>query len=543
MDSEYKRLHYYKLSPAEVSEQLQSSLEGLSAAEAVSRLHEFGRNELEQPGGRETIAAFARQPLAPLALLLAVGAGIAFYLHDGKTAALLIIIALVNTIIGFRQGLKANRLLAKNLEPLLQYETKVLRDGKLTQIDPSELVLGDVVRVESGSVVPADLRIIKQSALAVNDYLLTDVDEPSRKFARTLPKSTPPEARNNLLFMGTPVTDGDGLGMVVATGRYTELAEAAAQSIRASGQASPTPEEMRDLSKRLAIVAAMMAAIPVLLSLFEVIDPRHALFFIVCIVAAVVPAGLAFESSLPVGIIKRRARSQNIISVVRSALTCNAAELLTVLLGLATLSLLSVPPAITTRQILAIDIITLILPVMALGWDKIQHRQTSEPLINRQTALRLTGFGGLAGLLSYANFAFFFVRHGLSARFLDTGLPLYAEATTLTFLSLVLCLCVHLVFERSDRREKFFTRYLWSNERLMGGFAASLILIINLLYNPWIQPYFGTTALSLGDWLSVLACTVLYFGFRLLQRHTRKHTRRAVVQLHRDLGLTRPVRH
>ena len=162
-------------------------------------------------------------------------------------------------------------------------------------------------------------------------------------------------------------------------------------------------------------------------------------------------------------------------------------------------------------------------------------RNLHDHIVNRTTIAGFIGFGALAAALSYANYALFFVRHHLSARYIDSTLPLYHQATSLTYLTLVLCLYVYLMFERSDAHERFFSSYLWSNTRLLQAFAVSFVLIGNVLYNPFVQPYFGTAALTLIDWLTALGCAALYMTFRLAQRHTRKHTRRAVLQLHHEL--------
>ncbi len=233
---------------------------------------------------------------------------------------------------------------------------------------------------------------------------------------------------------------------------------------------------------------------------------------------------------------------QNIRKAARCALTGNASELLTVLVGLAATTAFHVAPAITAIQILAIDIVAQILPITALGWDqaqgKLMHqkpRNISDHIVNRAAVGGFVGFGVLAAVLSYGNYLLFFARHHLSPRYLDPTLPLYHQATSLTYVTLVLCLYVYLMFERSDRHEKFFSSYLWSNRKLLLAFALSFFFIFNLIYNPLIQPYFSTHALSAFDWLTALAAASLYTLFRLLQRHTRKHSRRAVIDLHRQV--------
>ena len=132
-------------------------------------------------------------------------------------------------------------------------------------------------------------------------------------------------------------------------------------------------------------------------------------------------------------------------------------------------------------------------------------------------------------------YRYLFVRHHLSPAYIDTTNPLYLEATTLTYVTLVLCLYVYLLFERADTHEKFFTSYLWSNKKLLGAFGLSLVLIGGIVYTPFLHGYFSTANLGWGEWFSALLAAGAYFAFRLAQRHTRKHTRRAVLKLHHEV--------
>jgi Ca2+-transporting ATPase len=221
---------------------------------------------------------------------------------------------------------------------------------------------------------------------------------------------------------------------------------------------------------------------------------------------------------------------QNIKKAARCALTDNAGELFTVLIGLAALTLFHIQPAITALQILAIDVVAQILPITALGWDSAQHNLMHEKPRNLKdhivSSASIPGFilyGLMASMLAYLNYLFFYARHHLNPlHFSHVHSTLYHQATTLTYLTLVLCLYVYLMFERSDRHEHFFTNYLWSNKRLLIAFGVSFILIGNIIYNPIVQPYFSEGSLTQLDWLTALLCAGLYALIRLTFRQTRK---------------------
>jgi len=151
------------------------------------------------------------------------------------------------------------------------------------------------------------------------------------------------------------------------------------------------------------------------------------------------------------------------------------------------------------------------------------------------TVKEFVGYGLLAAILATGNFFLFFLRHGTSPEHIDSTSLIYAQATTLTYVTLVFCQFINLLLVRTAEHATFFTSYLWSNKRLLLAFGVSLFCILNLAYNPVIQPYFRTSALQVSDWLMVLVAAGIYLGIRLLQRHSHKYSRHAVLQLHRDV--------
>ena len=927
---DYKRLNYYRLSAEEVLEQLHSRSDGLVSKEARERLEQLGTNTLHRTKRDSALTTFLRQFKNLLVVMLLASTALSFYLRDFKTGTILLAIALMNAAVGFFQEHKAESLMS-SLEQLLVPQAKVLRGGKLEQIASTELVLGDMVYIETGDSVPADLRVHDEAELATNDFALTGESNPSRKFVHAISAEVPLSSRHNLLFMGTTVAMGSGYGIVIGTGMHSELGRIAALSQVAHTEASPLQKEMSHLATRLAQGTVVLTILLLIVALKSHFSTQHAVIFAIGVGAAMIPEGLVAEvnitlaqtagrlakaralvkklsavetlgatnfiltdktgtltknemtveqvligrtlygvtgtgyetngtivkgqagpeltakalkeleiffatgtlasnakvngpddehnswyvmgdptegalitlarkagldpaawdganpelkefqfdsarkmlssvrrrdgqivvftkgapeavlanshdlwdhghtrkltaadraffanynqnyaeqakrnlafayrvlpartiiknlkmaavekdltflgmvsmvdplreavpqamlaarrahvkvsiitgdfpttakaiatqaglgpditvilgEELPqladsqilqlverggavfsrvapedklriVEIVKQsghvvavtgdgindapalkradigvamgktgtdvakdaaeivllddsfdtlvsaieqgRLTFQNIKKAARCALTSNAAELITVLLGLAGLAIFHIPPAITAIQILAIDVVAQILPITALGWDKplakLMHakpRDLHDHIINRRAISGFIGFGTLAAAISYANFAAFFVRHHLSPAYIDTTNPLYLEATTLTYVTLVLCLYVYLLFERADTHEKFFTSYLWSNKKLLGAFGLSLVLIGGIIYTPFLHGYFSTANLGWGEWLSALLCAGAYFAFRLAQRHTRKHTRRAVLKLHHEV--------
>jgi Ca2+-transporting ATPase len=162
-------------------------------------------------------------------------------------------------------------------------------------------------------------------------------------------------------------------------------------------------------------------------------------------------------------------------------------------------------------------------------------RRLSDHILNGPAVREFLMFGLLSAAIAYTNFLFFFARRGLSPVSIDKTSALYAQATILTYLTLVLCQFMNLLLVRADEHKNFFSSYLWSNKKLLVAFGISFFCIANIMYNPVIQPYFHAGSLSFIDWLTAVGAAGIYLGIRLMQRHTRKHTRQAVVKLHREL--------
>src|SRR5665213_641788 len=199
MEPENQQLHYYRLSTEAVLRQLGSKAEGLTAKEARQRLEQNGSNALQRTKRETALVTFLRQFKNLLVMMLLVSAAFAIYLKDAKTATVLILIALMNAGVGFFQEHKAETLMA-SLERLLVPQAKVLRGGRLEQVNSTELVLGDVVYIESGDSVPADLRLLEEAELSTNDFALTGESNPSRKFVHAIAADVILGNRHNLVF-------------------------------------------------------------------------------------------------------------------------------------------------------------------------------------------------------------------------------------------------------------------------------------------------------------------------------------------------------
>ena len=199
---------------------------------------------------------------------------------------------------------------------------------------------------------------------------------------------------------------------------------------------------------------------------------------------------------------------RNITKAVRSNITTNTGELTIVLLSLAASALFKLPLAILTLQILSIDMVGQILPLTFLTWDPAEKsimteapRNPEDHIFNRKAFKNILWSGGLMGLIAYLNFLFLFTRHGIPILSMAADNPLYARATTLTYVTSVIISFMNILSKRVGDTESIFSSYLLSNRRLLISFALSLGFVLLLLYTNVANRFLQMAPLTMGDWL------------------------------------------
>lgn len=228
---------------------------------------------------------------------------------------------------------------------------------------------------------------------------------------------------------------------------------------------------------------------------------------------------------------------QNIRKGALSCFTSNSAELVVNLVSLAAATALHIPLAISIMQILAIDLIAELFPIAALGKDKADGDLMDEPprnpkrhILSGQAIRDLIWCGLLIGGLAFANYIWFFYRQGVDPQNLAADSMIHWQATTMTYLTIVLCQLANILQRRT--KAGLFSRYQFHNRQLWLAIGFSVFCVLNIMYNPWIAPYFKSGALGFTDWLYALAAMALFILVREFQRHNQKHHRKAVVALH-----------
>ncbi len=215
--------NWHALSPDEALRILSASgAAGLSHEEAERRLAEYGKNGLPVQGRRSAMLRFALQFHNPLIYVLIAAGIMTFWLKDYTDAAVIAAVVLVNAIIGFVQEGRAEEAL-EGVRAMLANRATVLREGERHEIDAQLLVPGDIVLLESGMRVPADLRLLNAKNLRVSEAAITGESEAAQKGTEAVEANTPTPDRTCMAYSGTVVGSGQAHGLVVATGTATEI--------------------------------------------------------------------------------------------------------------------------------------------------------------------------------------------------------------------------------------------------------------------------------------------------------------------------------
>ncbi|GAC1390569.1 MAG: cation-transporting P-type ATPase [Candidatus Saccharimonadales bacterium] len=291
-----KQRAYYRTDTHSVLTMLGTNKDtGLSKNDVKKRLEQYGPNQLSEVHKESWLHKYFRQFKDLMILLLLACSLISLKSGDGRTAIVLLALIVFNTVIGFTQEFKAEKLM-DSLEKLVVSSARVIRNKKLEAISSSDLVPGDIVYVEEGDSVPADLRVITENELSTNDFALTGESNPTRKFTHAISAEVILSSRHNLVFMGTTVATGHGYGVVIASGMHTELGRIASMSADTTSDISPLQREMNHIATRVTQGTVLLCALLLPIAIrFGDLTFKNGLLFAIGIASSIIPQGLPAE--------------------------------------------------------------------------------------------------------------------------------------------------------------------------------------------------------------------------------------------------------
>lgn len=315
---------------------LSTGKDGLSSAEANRRLTRNGANELPREKKAGLLSRFIMQLADPMVVILLIAATVSALLGQWTDSGVIAAVVALNALLGMYQEGKA----ARAVEALAQLNSQtalVRREGKLQKIPARELVKGDLVLLESGDAVPADLRLIEAANLRVDESSLTGESRPAEKDAAPLPQQRrePPLSQlHNMVFMGSPVVYGRGMGVVIATGAATRMGRIAGLLADTEDVRTPLQKRLAGLSRILSLaVIAICAVVFLLLALDSGFGDRQGLMeafmLAVSLAVAAVPEGMVVVVTLVLSLgMKTMSRARAIVRRLSAVETLGSVEVI-----------------------------------------------------------------------------------------------------------------------------------------------------------------------------------------------------------------------
>jgi Ca2+-transporting ATPase len=287
---------------------------GLADSEVAVRLNKFGPNKLPQKPPAPIWKIFVRQFSNPLIYVLAFAAGISILIKEPTDAAFIIFVLFLNALIGGYQEWKAERS-AYALQKLLQIKATVLRNGEVTETNAETVVPGDVVWLESGNRVPADIRLLTTNGLELDESLLTGESLPVVKDKSWKGELNAPIAdRLNMAHAGSIVTRGRAKGLVVSTGKSTAVGLLALDMMAGTGGEPPLIVRMKRFTRVIAVAVLVSAfAIGTLSVSFGRYDLTEMLLFVVALAVSAIPEGLPVAMTVALAIATTKMARRGVI--------------------------------------------------------------------------------------------------------------------------------------------------------------------------------------------------------------------------------------
>ena len=296
MSKEQSKALFYTQGEEEVLKSLDTSIDGLSTAQAKERLDAYGYNELDEGEKRSLLSKFIDQFKDLMIIILLVAAALSVItegMHGLTDACIILAVVVLNAAFGVYQEGQAEAAI-EALKNMSSPMARVRRDGHVVEIDSRELVPGDIVLLEAGDVVPADMRLLEAASLKIEEAALTGESVPVEKdITETVEAEAGIGDRVNMGYQNSNVTYGRGTGVVTNTGMYTEVGKIADMLANADESQTPLKQSLEQLSKTLTYLIVAIALVTFLVSVFiRGEQPLEGLMVAVALAVAAIPEGL-----------------------------------------------------------------------------------------------------------------------------------------------------------------------------------------------------------------------------------------------------------
>ena len=328
---------FFAISSTDSLKRLKTDRRGLSEREAVNRLKQNGLNKLDETKKKNKFLVFLSQFKDIMIIILliasAISIGIAIYEHSYSElldGCIILGIVFLNAIIGYIQESKAEKAM-EALKNLTQPEAKVVRNGEMKKIACHDVVVGDIVVLEAGDIVPADCRLIESVMLQCDEASLTGESEPVAKDAKLiLSQNTVLADRKNMVFSGSVVANGRGLAVVCATGKQTQIGKIANMLQSTEKDETPLQKGIKQVGKVITFLVLIVCAITFLIELLASPNqPMEAFLTAVAIAVAAIPESLPAVITIIMSMgIARLAKRKAIVKRLHAVETLGSCEII-----------------------------------------------------------------------------------------------------------------------------------------------------------------------------------------------------------------------
>ncbi|MFQ6050273.1 MAG: calcium-transporting P-type ATPase, PMR1-type [Candidatus Hydrothermarchaeota archaeon] len=288
---------------------------GLNEEEARRRLEKLGYNEIEEKKRIKPSLIFLRQFKDPLIVLLLISALISVLINNIHDALAISVAVLLVCTLGFSQEYRSEKSI-QDLKEIVIPEAKVIREGRRKKIPVREVVVGDIILIETGDKIPADARILDSAVLEVDESILTGESVP-------VSKST-----GDTVYMGTIVTYGRALGEVISTGKNTELGKIA-EAIQIEEEKTPLQIKLAELGKQISIIAVLVSILVFIIGVFQGMDKLLMFTAAISLAVAAIPEGLPVATTITLALgVNRMAKHNAIVRRLPSVETLGSASII-----------------------------------------------------------------------------------------------------------------------------------------------------------------------------------------------------------------------
>ncbi|MFO8129153.1 MAG: HAD-IC family P-type ATPase [Bacteroidales bacterium] len=304
--------HWQAFKEKEVFSELKTSEKGLNQEEVKKRLNFYGENTLPEGKKVTLMKIILHQLLNPLIFILIAAAAASFAIGEGKDAIFIFLVIFINSALGTYQEFNAERS-ASSLQKLMKIKARVRRDGKETEVPSEELVPGDIVLLESGMKVPADMRLLEVSGLEIDESFLTGESIAAKKQIAVLQRNLGVAERTNMAFAGATVLKGRGVGVVVCTGIDTQVGKISQDVTELASAKPPLVQRMEKFIKQISIFIIALSVILAVVLRMQGMDITAIFFFVVALAVSAIPEGLPVALTVALSIATKRMAKRNVI--------------------------------------------------------------------------------------------------------------------------------------------------------------------------------------------------------------------------------------